>query len=124
MIYSDKVMEHFTHPRNMGELKNPDGMGRVGNPKCGDIMEIQVKVKNEVITDIKFKTFGCAAAIASTSMLTEMVKGKTINEALNISKQLIVEKLGGLPKPKIHCSLLATDALKKAIDDYKSKNKK
>lgn len=119
--YSDKVMDHFMHPRNVGEIENPDGTGHVGNPICGDIMELYIKVKDNVIVDAKFKTFGCGAAIATSSMVTEMVKGKTIEEALKVTNQVVAEALGGLPKIKLHCSVLAEDALKGAIDDYLKK---
>lgn len=121
--YSEKVMEHFRNPRNMGEIKNPDGVGRVGNPVCGDLMELQIKVNNGIIEDIKFRTFGCGAAIATSSMATEMAKGKTLGEAMKITKQSVAEKLGGLPPIKMHCSNLAADALHKAIEDYLSKKK-
>jgi len=114
-------MEHFRHPRNVGEIKNPDGIGHVGNPICGDIMELYIKVKNNKIIDAKFKTFGCGAAIATSSMITGMVKGKTIEEALKISNKAVVEALDGLPPVKMHCSVLAKDALKSAIDDYLAK---
>jgi len=120
-LYSEKVMEHFRHPRNVGEMKNPDGIGHVGNPICGDIMELYIKVKNNKIIDAKFKTFGCGAAIATSSMITGMVKGKTIEEALKISNKAVVEALDGLPPVKMHCSVLAKDALKSAIDDYLAK---
>ena len=120
-LYSEKVMEHFRHPRNVGEMKNPDGIGHVGNPICGDIMELYIKVKNNRIIDAKFKTFGCGAAIATSSMITGMVKGKTIEEALKISNKAVVEALDGLPPVKMHCSVLAKDALKSAIDDYLGK---
>jgi len=120
-LYSEKVMEHFRHPRNVGEMKNPDGIGHVGNPICGDIMELYIKVKNNKIIDAKFKTFGCGAAIATSSMITGMVKGKTIEEALKISNKAVVEALDGLPPVKMHCSVLAKDALKSAIDDYLGK---
>ncbi|GAG20444.1 unnamed protein product, partial [marine sediment metagenome] len=120
-LYSEKVMEHFRHPRNVGEIKNPDGIGHVGNPICGDIMELYIKVKNNKIIDAKFKTFGCGAAIATSSMITGMVKGKTIEEALRISNKAVVEALDGLPPIKMHCSVLAKDALKSAIDDYLGK---
>ncbi len=116
--YSDKVMDHFRNPRNVGEMEHPDGVGRVGNPTCGDIMEMFIRVKDNVITDAKFKTFGCGAAIATSSMVTEMVKGKTIEEALKISNKLVVEALDGLPPVKVHCSVLGEDALKGAINDY------
>jgi len=123
-LYSEKVMEHFRHPRNVGEMKNPDGIGHVGNPICGDIMELYIKVKNNKIIDAKFKTFGCGAAIATSSMITGMVKGKTIEEALKISNKAVVEALDGLPPVKMHCSVLAKDALKSAIDDYLGKKGK
>lgn len=123
-LYSEKVMEHFRHPRNVGEMKNPDGIGHVGNPICGDIMELYIKVKNNKIIDAKFKTFGCGAAIATSSMITGMVKGKTIEEALKISNKAVVEALDGLPPIKMHCSVLAKDALKSAIDDYLGKKDK
>ena len=122
--YSEKVMEHFRHPRNVGEMKNPDGIGHVGNPICGDIMELYIKVNNNKIIDAKFKTFGCGAAIATSSMITGMVKGKTIEEALKISNKAVVEALDGLPPVKMHCSVLAKDALKSAIDDYLGKKDK
>lgn len=122
-MYSEKVMDHFQNPRNAGEMEDPDGVGEVGNMKCGDIMKIFIKVEDEVISDIKFLTFGCGAAIASSSVLTEMVKGKTIDEALNTSNKDVADELGGLPEPKMHCSNLAADALYKAIEDYKSKSK-
>ncbi|MCK4466041.1 MAG: Fe-S cluster assembly scaffold protein NifU [Bacteroidales bacterium] len=115
-------MEHFRNPRNVGEIKNPDGIGHVGNPVCGDIMELYIKVKNNIIVDAKFKTFGCGAAIATSSMVTELVKGKTIDEALKISNQTVVEALGGLPHVKVHCSVLAEEALKSAISDYLKKS--
>lgn len=121
--YNKKVMQHFMKPRNIGEIKNPDGVGEVGNTKCGDIMRIAIKVKENKIQDIKFKTFGCAAAIASTSMLTELVKGKSIEDALKIKMKDVAEALGGLPCLKMHCSALATEALKKAIEDYNKKPK-
>lgn len=124
--YTKKVIEHFEHPHNMGEIKNPDGVGKVGNPVCGDVMMLQIKVGKksgkEIIEDIKFKTFGCAAAIATSSMITELVKGKTLDEAYKIEKSDVSKELGGLPPIKEHCSNLAADALKKAIDDYR-KNK-
>jgi nitrogen fixation protein NifU and related proteins len=122
-VYSEKVMEHFKNPRNVGEMENPDGIGHVGNPVCGDIMELYIKVKDDVITDAKFKTFGCGAAIATSSMVTELVRGKTIGEALKISNSAVVEALGGLPPVKMHCSVLAEEALKSAIDDYREKQK-
>ena len=123
-LYSEKVMEHFKHPRNVGEINNPDGIGHVGNPICGDIMELYIKVENDKIIDAKFKTFGCGAAIATSSMITEIVKGKTIDEALKISNETVVEALGGLPKVKRHCSVLAENALRLAIEDYLKKKGK
>jgi len=116
--YSAKVMEHFRNPKNVGKIENPDGIGHVGNPVCGDIMELYIKVENGTIRDAKFKTFGCGAAIATSSMVTELVKGKSINEALAISNKAVAEALGGLPSIKMHCSVLAEEALKSAIDDY------
>lgn len=121
MNYSIKVMDHFLRPRNMGALKDPDGEGQVGNVVCGDVMKVQIKVKDDRIVDIKFKTLGCAAAIASSSMLTELAKGKTLTEASKITRDDVVKNLKGLPPEKIHCSVLAQDALKKAIKDYLSK---
>ena len=123
-LYSEKVTEHFKNPRNVGEIENPDGVGHVGNPVCGDIMELYIKVNDGTITDAKFKTFGCGAAIATSSMITELVKGKSIKEALDISNQAVVEALDGLPPVKLHCSVLAEEALKSAIEDYLSKSKK
>jgi nitrogen fixation NifU-like protein len=114
-------MEYFLHPKNVGEMENPDGIGHVGNPVCGDIMELYIKVKDGIITDAKFKTFGCGAAIATSSMVTEMVKGKKIDEALKVTNAAVAEALGGLPKIKMHCSVLAEDALKSAVDDYLKK---
>ena len=122
--YSEKVMDHFTNPRNVGEIPDADGIGTVGNPVCGDIMRLYLKIKDDLIEDIKFKTFGCGAAIASSSILTELVKGKTIDKALKISNKAVAEALGGLPVKKRHCSVLAEEALAKAIDDYRSKKKK
>jgi len=122
-LYSEKVMEHFRNPRNVGEMENPDGVGRVGNPVCGDIMELYIKVKDGIIADAKFKTFGCGAAIATSSMVTEMVKGKSIEEALKISNRTVAEALDGLPPVKMHCSVLAEEALKSAIEDYLNKSK-
>jgi len=122
--YSDKVMEHFKNPRNVGEMESPDGVGHVGNPVCGDIMELYIKVDNDIIVDAKFKTFGCGAAIATSSMVTEMVKGKSIEEALQISNRAVAEALDGLPPIKMHCSVLAEEALKSAIDDYLAKSKR
>lgn len=122
-LYSKKVMEHFKNPRNVGEIENPEGMGHVGNPVCGDIMELYIKVKDGIIVDAKFKTFGCGAAIATSSMVTEMVKGKRIEEALKISNKAVAEALDGLPPVKMHCSVLAEEALKAAIEDYLRKFK-
>jgi nitrogen fixation NifU-like protein len=122
--YSEKVMDHFKNPRNVGGMKDPDGIGHVGNPVCGDIMELYIKVKNDIIVDAKFKTFGCGAAIATSSMVTEIVKGKSIKEALKISNKTVVEALDGLPAVKMHCSVLAEDALKSAIEDYLSKSER
>jgi nitrogen fixation NifU-like protein len=121
--YSDKVMEHFKNPRNMGVIEKPSGVGKVGNPMCGDIMELQIKVEEDVIVDAKFRTFGCGAAIATSSMVTELIKGKSIDDALKITNKTVAEALDGLPKIKMHCSVLAEQALKAAIKDYLSKNK-
>ncbi len=122
-LYSEKVMEHFRNPRNVGEMENPDGIGRVGNPICGDVMELYIKIKDGIIVDAKFKTFGCGAAIATSSMVTEMVKGKGIEEALKISNKAVAEALDGLPAAKMHCSSLGEEALKSAIADYKARIK-
>lgn len=119
--YSEKVMDHFRNPRNVGVMENPSGVGKVGNPVCGDVMELFIKVENDVITDTRFRTFGCGAAIATSSMVTELVKGKTLEEALKISNKAVAEALGGLPPIKMHCSVLAEKALKAAIDDYRKK---
>ena len=116
--YSEKVMEHFMNPRNVGEIPDADGIGNVGNPVCGDIMRMYIKVKDGVITDVKFKTFGCGAAIATSSMATELIKGKTIEEALSLTNKAVAEALGGLPAIKMHCSVLAEEAVQAAIDDY------
>ena len=124
MLYSEKVMDHFQHPRNVGKMEDANGVGEVGNAKCGDIMRIYLKVKDNVIEDVKFKTFGCGAAIATSSMVTEMVIGKTLEDALEISNQAVAEALGGLPPAKMHCSNLAADALHEAIKDYMSKQPK
>ncbi len=123
-MYSDKVFDHFQNPRNVGKIEDADGVGTVGNPVCGDLMTIYIKVKDDRIVDIKFQTFGCAAAIATSSMATEMAKGKTIEEALKITRDAVAEALGGLPKQKMHCSNLAADALRRAIVDYLRKNEK
>ncbi len=124
-MYTGKVMEHFTNPRNVGEIENADGVGEVGNMKCGDIMRIYIKVNDQdIIEDVKFRTFGCGAAIATSSVVTEMVKGKTLDEALEITNKKVAEELGGLPENKMHCSNLAADALHKAIEDLKNKRNK
>lgn len=122
-IYSEKVMDHFLHPRNVGEIESPDGVGEVGNPICGDIMSFYVKVKDDRLEDVKFKTFGCGAAIAVSSMISEMAKGKTLDEAMAMSNQVVVDELGGLPKKKLHCSNLGADALHKAIENYRGKER-
>ena len=121
-MYSEKVMDHFSNPRNVGEIENADGVGTVGNAKCGDIMRIYLKVEDGVITDCKFKTFGCGAAIATSSMATEMVKGKTLKEALALTNAAVAEALDGLPPVKMHCSLLAEEAVKAAVEDYMKKH--
>lgn len=122
--YSDKVMDHFNHPRNVGEIPDASGVGNVGNPICGDVMRMYLKIENDVIVDAKFKTFGCGAAIATSSMVTEMVKNKTIAEALKISNKAVAEALGGLPPVKMHCSVLAEEALRAALADYYKKQGK
>ena len=122
-MYSKKVMEHFMSPRNVGEIKDADGIGEIGNPVCGDMMTFYIKVKDNKIEDVKFKTFGCGAAIAVSSMVSEMAKGKTLDEALKISNKNVAKELGGLPKNKLHCSNLGADALHKAIENYKEKQK-
>ena len=121
MLYSKQVMEHFKNPRNLGEIKDADAVGQVGNPICGDIMKLYLKIKDNKIKDISFETLGCGAAIACSSVVTEEAKGKTLDEALKINKAIILEKLGGLPEPKIHCSMLAIEALKEAIKNYQTK---
>ena len=121
-LYSDKVMDHFQHPRNVGKLDDADGIGEVGNAKCGDIMRMYIKVKDDVITDCKFNTFGCGSAIATSSMATELLKGKPISEALELSNKAVVEALDGLPAHKIHCSVLAEEAVRAAVKDYYDKN--
>lgn len=121
-MYSEKVLEHFRNPRNVGEIPDADGVGTVGNPVCGDLMTIMIKVKDDVIEDIKFKTFGCGAAVATSSMTTELAKGKNIREALKITRKVVADALGGLPPQKMHCSNLAADALRMAITDYLRKN--
>lgn len=122
MLYSEKVMEHFTHPRNVGEIPDADGIGEVGNAVCGDIMKMFLKIENNIIVDVKFKTFGCGSAIATSSMATEMIKGHSVDEALALTNKAVVETLGGLPPAKIHCSVLAEEAVKAAIADYYKKN--
>jgi nitrogen fixation NifU-like protein len=121
-MYSEKVMDHFRNPRNVGELEDANGVGEVGNAKCGDIMKIYLKVEENIITDIKFKTFGCGSAIASSSMATEMIKGKTVEEAWELSNKAVAEALDGLPPVKMHCSVLAEEAIHKAINDYRKNN--
>ena len=121
-LYSEKVMDHFTHPRNVGVIENADGVGEVGNAKCGDIMKIYLKIENEIIVDVKFETFGCGSAIASSSMATEMIMGKSIHEALQLTNKAVAEALDGLPLHKMHCSVLAEEAIKGALKDYFDKN--
>ena len=123
MMYSEKVLDHFRNPRNVGEIEDADGVGSVGNPVCGDMMSVYIKVKDDKIEDIKFKTFGCGAAIATTSMTTELAKGKTLDEAMTITRQDVADELGGLPPVKMHCSNLAADALHEAIENYRGKKK-
>ena len=117
-LYSDKVMDHFRHPRNVGVIEDADGVGEVGNPKCGDIMKMYLKIKDDTITDVKFETFGCGSAIASSSMATELIKGKPVSEALKLTNQAVTEALDGLPPQKLHCSVLAEEAIKAAMKDY------
>ena len=121
MLYSEKVMDHFMNPRNVGKIEDADGVGEVGNAKCGDIMKIYIKVKDGIITDVKFNTFGCGSAIASSSMATEMIKGKPVSEALELTNKAVAEALDGLPAHKLHCSVLAEEAIKAAIEDYEKK---
>ncbi|MBQ9552586.1 MAG: Fe-S cluster assembly scaffold protein NifU [Clostridia bacterium] len=121
-LYTETVMDHFMNPRNVGEMENPDGVGEVGNAKCGDIMKMYLKIENNVITDVKFETFGCGSAIASSSVATEMIKGKTVEEALAVTNKQVVEALGGLPAHKLHCSVLAEESIKSAVKDYYDKN--
>ena len=123
-LYSEKVMDHFLHPRNVGVIEDADGVGEVGNAKCGDIMKIYLKIDNDIITDVKFETFGCGSAIASSSMATEMIKGKKVSEALELTNKAVAEALDGLPAHKMHCSVLAEEAIKNALEDYQSKQKK
>ena len=122
--YSQKVMDHFMNPRNVGVIEDADAIGEVGNPRCGDIMRMYLKIKDNVIEDIKFQTFGCGAAVATSSMVTELVKGKTLEEALKVTKMDVADALGGLPPIKMHCSILAEEGIKAAIDDYKKKHDK
>lgn len=121
-MYSDKVMDHFSNPRNVGELTNANGIGTVGSAACGDIMKMYIRVENDIIQDVRFKTFGCGAAIATSSMATEMVRGKSLDEAYQLSNKAVVEALDGLPPQKIHCSVLAEEAIRAAIDDYRSQD--
>ena len=117
-LYSEKVMEHFRNPRNVGVIENADGVGEVGNARCGDIMKIYLKIENDIVTDVKFETFGCGSAIASSSMATEMIRGRSIEEALGLTNQAVTEALGGLPPHKVHCSVLAEEAVRAAVKDY------
>lgn len=121
-LYSEKVMDHFRNPRNVGVIEDADGVGEVGNPVCGDIMKIYLKIENETVTDVKFETFGCGSAIASSSMATEMIKGKPLSEALTLTNKAVTEALDGLPAHKLHCSVLAEEAIKKAVRDYYERN--
>ena len=121
-LYSEKVMDHFTHPRNVGIIDNADGVGEIGNAKCGDIMKMYLKVEDNIITDVKFETFGCGSAIATSSMATEMIKGKSIDEALQLTNKAVAEALDGLPAHKMHCSVLAEEAIKAAVKDYYDRN--
>lgn len=117
-MYSEKVMDHFNHPRNVGEIENPDGVGQVGNAACGDIMRMTLRIRDDVIEDVKFKTFGCGAVVATSSMATELIRGKTVEEALQLTNEAVVEALEGLPPQKVHCSVLAEEAVRAAISDY------
>ena len=121
-LYSEKVMDHFMHPRNVGVIENADGVGEVGNAKCGDIMKIYLKIENDIIVDVKFETFGCGSAIASSSMATELIKGQSIHDAMKLTNQAVTEALDGLPAVKVHCSVLAEEAIKNAVRDYYDKN--
>lgn len=121
-LYSEKVMDHFRNPRNVGVIENADGVGEVGNPTCGDIMKIYLKIESDIITDVKFETFGCGSAIASSSMATEMIKGQPVSEALKVTNKAVTEALDGLPAHKLHCSVLAEEAIKKALKDYYDRN--
>lgn len=122
MLYSDKVMDHFNNPRNVGVIQDADGVGEVGNPVCGDMMKISIKIEDDRLEDIKFQTLGCGAAIATSSIVTEMARGMTLDEAVSITKKQVADELGGLPPAKMHCSILATDGLKAAVDDYLVRN--
>lgn len=122
-MYTDKVIECFQHPKNVGEIENADGVGEVGSPACGDIMKMYLKIENDIIVDVKFKTFGCGAAVATSSKATEMILGKTLEEAEKLTNSMVIDELGGLPQEKVHCSVLAEQAIKSAILDYKSKKK-
>lgn len=122
MEYSEKVLDHFTHPRNVGKIDDADGVGEVGNAKCGDIMKMYIKVKDGIIIDVKFNTFGCASAIAASSLATELIKGKPLDYAMGVTNKQVVDELGGLPEHKIHCSVLAEEAIRAAIEDYRSKH--
>jgi nitrogen fixation NifU-like protein len=122
-MYSDLVMEHFTNPRNVGVIDDADGVGKVGNPMCGDVMEMFIKVKDDHVDDVKFRTFGCGAAIATSSIATEMIKGKSLDEAVNLSNKAVADALGGLPAQKMHCSNLAADAVRAAVEDYRTRQK-
>ncbi|HHZ03170.1 MAG TPA: Fe-S cluster assembly scaffold protein NifU [Tissierellia bacterium] len=123
-MYTEAVMDHFRNPRNVGSIENADGVGQVGNPKCGDIMKIYLKIKDDIIEDVKFETFGCGSAIASSSMATELIKGKSIHEAVTMTNKAVIEALGGLPPVKVHCSVLAEQAVKSALYDYAQKTNK
>ena len=122
-LYSEKVMDHFRHPRNVGSIEDADGVGQVGNAKCGDIMKMYLKIDNDVVTDVKFETFGCGSAIASSSMATEMIKGKPLDEVMKLTNKAVTEALDGLPAHKLHCSVLAEEAIQAAVNDYYSKSK-
>ena len=123
MLYSEKVLDHFSNPRNVGEIENADGVGEIGNAKCGDIMKMYLKIEDDVIQDVKFETFGCGSAIASSSMATELIKGKPVSEAMQLTNKAVAEALDGLPDYKMHCSVLAEEAIRSALDDYYSRQK-
>ncbi|NLT10014.1 MAG: Fe-S cluster assembly scaffold protein NifU [Ruminococcus sp.] len=122
MLYSEKVLDHFSNPRNVGEIEDADGVGEIGNAKCGDIMKMYLKIENDIVEDVKFETFGCGSAIASSSMATELIKGKPVSEAMNLTNKAVTEALDGLPAYKLHCSVLAEEAIHSALEDYYSKN--